>query len=247
MSKDSSQVREAFGVGQGDIGAGIVGPSEDLAQGRSWRELIQFSSDGSRHIRGSNYVQLATVEPRTNTPRCRLCVFRGFQDLPKDHPLSHFVGDMSCIMIMTTDDRSEKVRQVLEHPSRAAEMVWWFAHSNEQYRIRGELIFVGGNGKYEYDNDEHLASARKEQWEKLTDASRESFFRQEIPGDPVSSGVYEMPVGGRDKDGNILAPPDTFLLMLMKPEHVDYLRSTDFYRQVDEFSGSEWSSTCVNC
>lgn len=244
-----------YGIGQGDIGQRSEanrGESDTtiLPMNKSWRALLQLSSDASRPIRGSNYCQLATVDLRTNTPRCRCVVFRGFQDFPQSHPLQYsHENDLPCIMRMTTDDRSEKVRQAMDHPSRTAELVWWFPHSNEQYRIRGELIFVGGVGKYEYDQDEYLALERRKQWEIMTDSSRESFFRQEMPGSAkilTEKPTYTIPPGGRDPDGNILPPPESFLLMLLKPDHVDYLRLTDLYRQIDEFSNNEWKSTVVN-
>ena len=121
-----------YGVGQADIGD--ASPDKDLAEGKSWRELIEISSAKSRKIRGSNYVQLATVDPETNAPRCRCVVFRGFQKLPENHPCSNQFLGMSCVMRMITDARSQKVRE-----SRAAELLWWFPKSSEQYRVRGSL------------------------------------------------------------------------------------------------------------
>jgi hypothetical protein len=146
-------------------------------------------------------------------------------------------------MRMITDDRSQKVRQAMQHPSRAAELVWWFPASNEQYRVRGELIFVG-NGSKEYDNDSELVNARIQQWQDLSDSARNSFFQKQIPGE-VYTPMEDSDAG---QEGTLLlSPPDNFLLMLLKPATVDYLRlSVNMYRQVDKFSGNEWVTTRVN-
>ena len=76
----------------------------------------------SRKIRGSNYVQISTVN-EDGEPRCRTVVFRGFlnnTNFPKDHPLSpqnggHVEGK-PCLPKMCTDLRSQKVREVAHQP-----------------------------------------------------------------------------------------------------------------------------------
>ena len=241
-SSHLSSMASPENVGQGDIGQSTT-TSTPLPKDLSWRQLLQISSDTSRSIKGSNYVQLATVDPTTQTPRNRCCVFRGFQTLPDQHPLAHtYYDNQPCLMRMTTDDRSGKVSQA----QTVAEMVWWFPHSNEQYRLRGPLLFVGGQGSYPYDDDEFLQQARLDQWEAQTDAARESFLRRDMPGSPWTPRDYEIPAGGRDAEGNIVPPPDAFLLMYLQPQYVDYLRLTDLYRQVDEFKDNKWSREVVN-
>jgi hypothetical protein len=237
-------------VGIADIGAGAKERGgEDLAtEGKSWRSLIEASSNRSRKIRGSNYVQIATVEPKTNQPRCRTVVFRGFLKLPEGHSCSNSCDDLSCIMKMITDDRSQKVPQVMGHANQAAELVWWFPKTSEQYRVRGKLLFVG-DGKFPLDSDRDLMIARKEQWGNLSDAAREAFFDQKVPGEAYSGELSAVPIpqGGRDEEGKVLPPPHNFLLMLLIPNNVDYLRLTNQYRQVDEQTGDGmWSSQRVN-
>ena len=233
-----------FGVGQADIGKQATDQVSTDDESKSWRELLEISSSKSRHIRGSNYVQLATVDPTTGEPRNRCIVFRGFEELSPDHPCSNYCGGLSTVMKMATDDRSQKVRQGLENPT--GELVWWFPTSSEQYRVRGELIFVGA-GQMKYDNDRELIGARIQQWGMMSDSARESFYHQAVPGDEYAPpGRVSVPVGGRGPDGKLLPPPATFLLMLLMPKHVDYLRLTNMYRQVDKFQGSEWVSTRVN-
>ena len=139
-----------------------------------------------------------------------------------------------------------------------------FPKSNEQYRIRGRLQYIGNNGPlYSYtstdskekddSNDDintYFIAERKQQWGNLSDMAREQFYWSD-PGITFTSTdeqAKDIPAGGRDDDGKVLPPPDTFLLMLLYPTHVDYLRLGDNYRQVDEWKSSElhWNSLRVN-
>ena len=105
-----------------------------------WKENIDISIARSRKIRGSNYVQISTIDLRCMEPRCRTVVFRGFL---KDVPLgaiTHALGDDDdeiipgdfdygdCVMRMITDARSNKVRESSSGAGRrndVAELVWW--------------------------------------------------------------------------------------------------------------------------
>lgn len=64
---------------------------------------------------------------------------------------------------MITDARSAKLAE-----SRRCELCWWFAKSSEQYRVSGELKYVGPD-----DPDQDL---RKQQWGNLSDKAREQFY-----------------------------------------------------------------------
>jgi len=245
------------GVGQADIGKQEqqYNKEDSEDEGKSWRQLLEVSSNRSRKIRGSNYVQLATTDPETNEPRVRCVVFRGFVKLPTDHPCYNQCDDLSCVMRMITDQRSQKVLQIMSPSSQnggKAELLWWFPKTSEQYRIRGRLVFVGGKGTFEYDRDPTLQTVRKEQWGNLSDSARESFFHQQIPGAPYAvETAQDIPPAGRSKDGKVVPPPDNFLLMLLLPEHCDYLRLTNMYRQIDVLETgsstvSAWMSHRVN-
>ncbi len=141
-------------VGLSDIGDNRMS-NNDLT---FWRNRIDLSIAKSRKIRGGNYVQIATVDSETKEPRCRTVVFRGFQDMSSSSNI--VCNDKPCVMKMITDHRSNKVTEATTGNS-SCEMVWWFGKSSEQYRIRGELKFVG-NGQFELDDE--LASVRKQQW-----------------------------------------------------------------------------------
>ena len=224
---------------------------------KSWRSLIEVSMARSRKIRGSNYVQLATVDPVTNEPRCRTVVFRGFQTAPptdtdSSNASSAMCDDLSCIMKMCTDQRSRKVMEAAsaENHVEVGEIVWWFSKSSEQYRMRGKLVFVGG-GNFSLDQEPFWKSARKELWGNLSDAARESFLDPHTPGQPLaqnSKGEVEVPPGGRDAEtGKPVPPPDNFLLMLLFPHNVDYLNLKENYRQIDEQDDTKsWSFQQVN-
>ena len=196
---------------------------EDVS-GKSWRERIDVSIAKSRKIRGGNYVQIATVDADGH-PRCRTVVFRGFS------VFSH----SPYAMKMITDSRSEKVSQIAASPQ--CEMVWWFSQSSEQYRITGKLQLVSGE-----DTNEELLAARKQQWGNLSDPAREQFYWKQ-PG-VTYEGTPDVPAGGRDEDGKVLPPPDTFLLMLLHPVSVKYLRLTDNMALLDEAASS--SGICTS-
>jgi PPOX class probable FMN-dependent enzyme len=196
-----------------------------------WREAIEVSIAKSRKIRGGNYVQLSTIDYETNEPRCRTVVFRGFQPLePHSNMDSHSAATAKkpCVMKMITDSRSSKVKELIS--SSVSELVWWFSQSSEQYRIRGRIQLVG-----EDTEDDYLRQARKEQWGNLSDSAREQFYWT-TPGILYQEQTsIEIPKGGRDDfTGSVLPPPKEFLLMLLHPSHVDYLRLSDNYRQIDE-------------
>ncbi|VEU44579.1 unnamed protein product [Pseudo-nitzschia multistriata] len=215
-----------------------VVPAKDYGPtDQSWRSLLEVSMARSRKIRGSNYVQISTAT-KDGEPRCRTVVFRGFlnnKNLPEDHPMSASgnVDGKPCVMKMCTDLRSNKVAEVAHQP--ISEMVWWFPKTSEQYRVRGSLLLVGDDS-----GDRDLQIARKELWGNLSDPARESFLDDKLP----------VPVGGRDDEGKVVPVPENFLLMLLDPIHVDFLRLTGAqYRQIDERQsgpdGSTWSAKSV--
>lgn len=179
-------------------------------------------------------MQIATVDTKTMEPRCRTVVFRGF------------LGD-DTTMKMITDRRSSKVSEVSngstsgEEEGSNAEMVWWFSKSSEQFRILGKLSFVGHDHP-----DRDLLTARKAQWGNLSDSAREQFYWKEpsIPYQTDAEGG--VPPGGRSEEGKVLPPPDDFLLMLLTPRRVDYLRLGDNYRQLDDIVDGEWNMARVN-
>jgi hypothetical protein len=150
---------------------------------------------------------------------------------------------------MITDARSEKVLHA--KTNNAMEMVWWFGKTSEQYRIAGEVQFIGA-GHVEADGDEELATelliARKQQWGNLSDMARQQFYWGQ-PGVAHGTGAAAAaapPAGGRDAEGKVLPVPDTFLLMLLWPKSVKYLRLTDNFAQNDQMVEGKWVAGRVN-
>lgn len=237
----------------------VVENGDDETSGvKSWREYLEISIAKTRKIRGSNYVQIATVDSSTNEPRCRTVVFRGFLNLPTTntstrwdpstsciiHPVT--TQPLSCILKMCTDLRSEKV-----HQTGPTEVVWWFPKTSEQYRIRGTMILIGNDDATEQDRD--LNIARKEMWGSLTDASRESFLTTQCPGDAYGNKTttdvsdHDRRYGGRDANEKVIQPPpNTFLLMLVIPNRCDYLNLSNMFRQIDTISNGKWQAQRVN-
>lgn len=237
-----SRAMSSEGAGLTDIGqqAAVQSDANSSDAGMiCWKARIDASIAKSRKIRGSNYVQISTVS--NGEPRCRTVVFRGFQKLASDHPFAVECNNMSCVMKMITDNRSNKVTEAATNS--CVEMVWWFPKTSEQYRVRGKLMFVGG-GDFSMDEDKTLASARKEQWGNLSDPAREQFFWQE-PGLDYS-GDSIVPAGGRDEENKLLPPPKTYLLMFILPHYIDYLSLRDNYRQIDEVVDDKWTMKRVN-
>jgi len=196
---------------------------------KSWTLRIKRSIDKSRRIKGGNYVQVATVDA-DGKPHCRTVVHRGFLE-SAGKP-----GEQAFKII--TDSRSQKVQHGLN--SAACELVWWFSQSSEQYRFESTMQLVGPTEEGE------LQAARQEQWTKLSDPAREQFFWDK-PGVPYT-GAPSVPKGGRGEDGEVLPPPDVFLLVLLWPSRVKYLRLSDNYAQDEEFdnAGMRWKPTRVN-
>ena len=115
-------------VGLSDAGDSNHNPN-NKDEVTDWKTRIDISIAKSRQIRGSNYVQISTVDHTTMEPRCRTVVFRGFmKDVPMDNSL---YGGNDCVMKMITDVRSGKVKEVdgFHHKGdldkNNVEMVWW--------------------------------------------------------------------------------------------------------------------------
>jgi len=205
----------------------------------NWTERIKISIAKSRKVKGGNYVQIATIDRDLITgkvhPRCRTVVFRGFLPLvPQDESAA------TIALKMITDARSEKVEQ-LKH-NDGAEMVWWFSQSSEQYRITGNCVLIGATA--DGCEDTYLGKERITMWKNLSDPAREQFYWSE-PGQSYD-GIPSTPIGGRSKEGVILPPPMNFLLLLLIPSKVHYLRLRDNYAQQCRWESGSWLSHRVN-
>ena len=84
-------------------------------------------------------------------------------------------------------------------------------------------------------------------WGNLSDSAREQFFWAHPPRGAFDAEPEDVPKGGRaDDTGNVLPVPDVFLLGLLEPTSVDYLRLTDNFRQMDTAAEGAWAAARVN-
>ncbi|KAH9104210.1 hypothetical protein LEN26_015087 [Aphanomyces euteiches] len=176
----------------------------------SWTERIEKSIKKSRRIRGGNYVQLATVDAE-GRPHCRTVVFRGFVDLPSGR----------TAMKMITDARSDKVVQIQHNP--LCELVWWFSQSSEQYRFEGTLELITSESP-------DFQDVRTHQWSALSDPARAQFFWS-------NAGLFDSQVDAEGVSTTEASdPPNTFVLVVLTPSVVKYLRLHDNYAQEEAWT-----------
>ncbi|CAK4074559.1 unnamed protein product [Aphanomyces euteiches] len=176
----------------------------------SWTERIEKSIKKSRRIRGGNYVQLATVDAE-GRPHCRTVVFRGFVDLPSGR----------TAMKMITDARSDKVVQIQHNP--LCELVWWFSQSSEQYRFEGTLELITSESP-------DFQDVRTHQWSALSDPARAQFFWS-------NAGLFDPQVDAEGVSTTEASdPPNTFVLVVLTPSVVKYLRLHDNYAQEEAWT-----------
>lgn len=199
-----------------------------------WRDRLDKSIPISKNMKGGNFVQLSTID-QNGHPRCRTLVFRGFVDIQGKEAIR-----------MMTDSRSDKVAQL--NLSNNFEFAWWFPLSNEQYRISGHIELVDSSSS---QSSKHI-QARLKQWQDISPLAKEQFFKPETPGDVFiekdNDDETHSAEDVHDDDDLISKPPDNFILMLLWPKEVKYLRLTDRYAQLDQLNedASLWNSIRMN-
>lgn len=188
-----------------------------------WRSLLARALHKNRSLPDARYFQLATVRA-DGLPANRTVVFRGFLD------------ETNQLKIIT-DSRSQKAEQI--HYQSWGEACWYFPKTREQFRLAGELIWVG----VEHPNP-LLQQARQTTWQDLSDSARLQFAWPH-PGEP------------RLKDGGAFSPPPpcieqslpNFCLLLLDPIQVDHLelRGEPQNRVLyQKNSFQDWSQQAVN-
>lgn len=214
----------------------MIAESVATASTIRWRARLDQAIGRSKKERGSNYVQIATVD-EGGSPHCRSVVMRGFETA---------AGECGDVLRMLTDTRTDKIAHTIARPE--CELHWWFGKSSEQFRISGRLEIVHDNPSLperfaperlalvgpSAAQREALMAARKQQWGNLSDNSREGFFSP-TPGTPLGAEpAGPVPPGGRDAEtGKVVDPPATFALLLLRPRRVDYLCLHGNVRQID--------------
>jgi PPOX class probable FMN-dependent enzyme len=132
----------------------------------------------------------------------------------------------SNTLLAITDGRSQKVEEIAR--DNRAQVHWYFARSREQFRMETGVTMAepGRQGNLIADV-----------WSRLSEAARDQFFWHP-PGEPLESGETLSPTE---------SPPNTFRLMLMEPQKVDYLwLGKRHQRVISVSSGDMWEETQVN-
>lgn len=128
--------------------------------------------------------------------------------------------------------------------------------------MSGDIELVGESAVGE------LLSARERMWTALSDSAREQFFWVGQPGAAISNDDVALAGASTSvsaissvtaknngdsaspsppqSHGVLPSPPPNFLLMLLWPRQVKYLRLTDNFAQVDYFEDGQWKSQRVN-
>ncbi|MGF1571142.1 MAG: Npun_F5749 family FMN-dependent PPOX-type flavoprotein [Nodosilinea sp.] len=190
-----------------------------------WREPLSRALHRNRSRPYSRYFQLATVTPQGH-PANRTVVFRGF--LPDRNEL-----------IMVTDRRSQKMVDFTNCPW--AEICWYFTQTREQFRLAGSLVWVGPDAA-----DSSMPQARRQTWDALSAASRQSFYWPH-PGQTRSSDEAAFETAAIATASPDPAP--NFCLVLLTPTTVDHLelrgepQNRTRYEQTAE---GPWRVTAVN-
>ncbi|CEM11802.1 unnamed protein product [Vitrella brassicaformis CCMP3155] len=233
--------------GLADIGAAPPAPPQTAADEQEgepeallpaaiprWMRAVEKNIHQNRNNPPAKWFQLATID-ETSRPRCRTVVFRGFVDKTSPEGLIKII----------TDARSQKVGQVERNP--AAEACWYFERSRDQFRIAGNLRVVSPQ-----ETDERWARERVNTWKALSDNARIQFVWPEprAPRPPDADDQADFYPPAPDPS----SPPDTFCLVILTPESVDYLQLKPnpqlrhlFTRRVDESSGQMcWDECRVN-
>lgn len=158
-----------------------------------WRKRIDYSislGKKGKHSSPSNYIQLSTVDNNLKDksfpiPRNRTVVFRGFLSNRTTNGVSDTSFVRNDVIKIITDARSCKIIKEL-NSVHYAEINWWFANSNEQYRISGQVKYFSykaalaqaesGSSDSGANLDTFYNFSVKDQWNNLSDKAREQFY-----------------------------------------------------------------------
>jgi pyridoxamine 5'-phosphate oxidase len=161
---------------------------------RSWRSMLDESLAAARDEPTARYLQLATIG-LDGRPANRTVVFRGLRPDSED-------------LLIATDARSSKVIEIERTPY--VEACWYFVKTREQYRLGATVVRVKSD-------DTTYATSRMDLWQSLADAVRMQFTWPESGSDWVDERAFLASPPDREQ------PPDTFMLLVLNVETVDYL------------------------
>ena len=149
-----------------------------------WRLSIKSSNNKEGKSVSKRWVQIATTS-KDNLPRLRTVVFRGWSEVNS--------------MLIYTDRRSEKIKDI--NINNNVELLWLFAKSKSQYRLKGEAYEIKENIRF---------------WNNLSENSKTTWFWPN-PGEKLSQrSAYDPP--------SKLERPETFSVLEVKMNYVELLK-----------------------
>lgn len=131
-----------------------------------------------------------------------------------------FVDD-SDHLLMVTDTRSDKFSALQVHSQ--AEICWYFVKTREQYRLNGTIDIY-------FEPSDFRTSI----WNRLSEAAKAQFYWY---------------LEDCEKNGLILNDkiPDTFCVLLLKPQHIDYLLLAEQHERFNyQLIDGKWIETSIN-
>ena len=185
----------------------------------SWTAALRSALRRNRREAHNRYLQLATVRG-DGSPAVRTLVFRAFDE-------------ERARLDMVTDTRSAKADEI--DGERRAEIAWYFTHTREQFRLRGDLRLLD-----QAATDQEL---RGTLWAALSDAARSQFFWPH-PGRPIKAAAENPGVESSTAGG----PPASFAALCLHVTSVDHLqlRGDPQRRRRSFIHGDAWHAESVN-
>lgn len=190
-----------------------------------WRGPLARALHRNRSKPHSRYAQLATLSAH-GRPANRTVVFRGFYH-------------HSNTLMFVTDTRSAKVTDITQTPW--GELCWYFTQTREQFRLSGAITLITADAA-----DAALGQARRERWEALSEASRQSFHWPQ-PRHPRSEDPTAFE--GSGPASAFPDPPPSFGLGLLQPDAVDHLElrgNPQNRTQYQRLTDGTWAMQAVN-
>lgn len=192
-----------------------------------WRSPLSSAIHRNRSKPHSRYFQLATVTPE-GYPVNRTVVFRGFLDDEQN--------ELHNALKIITDLRTAKIEDI-RHQA-VGEICWYFTKTREQFRLSGNLSLITAK-----DTNTDLQKARQATWHDISDSARSQFAWAD-PGQPAADkSAFDVD----SPDPNF--PLDTFCLLLLIPQKIDYLqlKSDPQQRRIYKLEeDSSWATQLVN-
>ncbi|OAE34832.1 hypothetical protein AXG93_2528s2000 [Marchantia polymorpha subsp. ruderalis] len=204
-----------------------------------WRQLLLESIQANKHLKHSEYFQLATVR-ENGKPANRTVVFSS-RCFIKPAQSWRFTFQYFTVTGVPDPNKANVKQFTIEEIKAQAfgEICWYFTDTREQFRISGTLDVIG-----EADRNAVRLKMRERAWFQSSPNSRLQFVGPS-PGFPCPEG------GPNDSTTPQLdpaqGPVENFCLVTLEPQEVDYLNLRKNKRYVFQKMGEfSWTQREVN-